>query len=58
MRAEKMSCRTKCNHDKLEFLGDQKGDKGINKYFRCQKCGSILIFSEDHVLYEVSQKKG
>jgi ribosomal protein S26 len=52
-----MSCGIKCNHDKLEFLGDQKGDKGVNKYFKCQKCGNILILSEDNVLYEVSQKK-
>lgn len=44
---------SKCPHDKIEFLGEQKGEKGANKYFRCQKCGNVLILSEEGNLYEV-----
>jgi hypothetical protein len=43
----------KCPHEKVELLGEQKGKKGTNKYFKCQKCGNVLILSEEGVLYEV-----
>lgn len=44
---------TRCPHDKLEFLGDQKGEKGVNKYYRCLKCGNVLILSEEGTWYEI-----
>jgi len=37
----------------VELLGEQKGERGLNRYFRCLKCGSVLILSEEGVLYEV-----
>ncbi|MEM0241052.1 MAG: hypothetical protein QXP29_06285 [Candidatus Nezhaarchaeales archaeon] len=43
----------KCLHDKLEFLGDQKGEKGVNRYYKCLKCGNVLILSEEGTWYEV-----
>ncbi len=43
-----------CPHEKVEFLGEQKGEDGVNRYYRCLKCGSVLILSEDGVLYEVA----
>ncbi|MBS7621243.1 hypothetical protein KEJ32_03930 [Candidatus Bathyarchaeota archaeon] len=43
-------------YDRIEFLGEQKGEKGTNKYFRCQKCGNALILSEERIIYEVSAK--
>ena len=49
-----MSEEWKCRHDKVEFIGEQKGEVGVNKYFKCLRCGSVLILSEDGVLYEVS----
>ncbi|MEM3771262.1 MAG: hypothetical protein QXW80_02960 [Candidatus Micrarchaeia archaeon] len=42
----------KCKHGG-ELLGERKGDKGVNRYYKCLKCGCILILSEDGVLYEV-----
>ncbi|MEM2213976.1 MAG: hypothetical protein QXD66_04930 [Candidatus Nezhaarchaeales archaeon] len=47
------SIEMKCPHDKLEFLGDQKGEKGVNKYYKCLKCGNVLILSEEGTWYEV-----
>jgi ribosomal protein S26 len=44
----------KCSHENVELLGEQKGEIGRNKYFRCQKCGNILILSEEGILYEVT----
>jgi hypothetical protein len=34
---------SKCIHDRLEYLGDQRGERAVNKYYRCAKCGSVLI---------------
>jgi ribosomal protein S26 len=43
----------KCPHSKVELLGEQKGERGANKYYKCLKCGNVLVLSEDGVLYEV-----
>jgi hypothetical protein len=42
-----------CKHDELEFLGAEKGEKWTNQYFRCRRCGAVLILSEDKLMYEV-----
>lgn len=47
----------KCSHSEVELLGEQKGDKGVNRYYKCLKCGSVLVLSEDGVLYEVPKKE-
>lgn len=45
----------KCSHEEVEFLGEQKGERGVNRYYRCLKCGNALILSEEGILYEVSK---
>ena len=47
--------KEKCSHGEVEFLGEQKGEKDVNRYYRCLKCGSILILSEEGILYEVTE---
>ena len=47
----------RCPHDDLELLGEQKGERGVNIYFRCKKCGNVLILSEDKTLYEIAGKR-
>jgi hypothetical protein len=49
----------KCTHTdgEIEFLGDEKSEGGRNKYFRCLKCGSVIIVSADGVFYEVPKKR-
>lgn len=42
-----------CKHEQIELLGIEKGEKGVNKYFRCLRCGNVLILSEDGRLYEI-----
>lgn len=42
-----------CEHGDVELLGTEKGERGVNKYFRCRKCGAVLVLSEEGVLYEV-----
>ena len=46
-----------CSHDEVELLGEQKGERGPNRYYRCFKCGSVLILSEEGVLYEVPKQE-
>jgi len=48
----------KCSHGKVELLGEQRGERGVNVYYRCLICGSILILSEDGTLYEVPKAEG
>ncbi len=33
----------KCRHEDLEFLGGQRTEGGENLYFRCKRCGDVLI---------------
>ncbi|MEM2212899.1 MAG: hypothetical protein QXQ28_04775 [Candidatus Nezhaarchaeales archaeon] len=49
-----MVIKRKCLHGEVEFLGEQRGEKGVNRYYRCLKCGSVLILSEEKVLYEIA----
>lgn len=46
-----------CPHGETELLGEQKGERGTNKYYRCLKCGNVLVLSEEGVLYEIPGKK-
>ena len=46
-----------CAHGEAELLGEQKGERGSNRYYRCLKCGSVLILSEEGTLYEVPKEK-
>ncbi len=47
------SSKPTCSHSEVELLGEQKGERGMNRYYKCLKCGSVLVLSEDGVLYEV-----
>lgn len=53
----RMSEGWQCSHDKIELIGEQKGEKGVNKYYKCLKCGNVLILSDEGVLYEVPAVK-
>lgn len=45
----------KCSHGETQFLGTQKSEKGMNKYYRCSKCGKILVLSSNNgFLYEIA----
>jgi ribosomal protein S26 len=52
-----MPVETECSHGGVELLGERKGERGSNRYYRCLKCGSILILSEEGVLYEYQSKR-
>ena len=52
-----MLVEKECSHGEVELLGEQKGERGSNRYYRCLKCGSVLILSEEGVLYEVTKRK-
>lgn len=47
----------KCSHGEVVLLGEQRGERGVNRYFKCLKCGNVLILSEDNVLYEVPKSQ-
>jgi len=38
--------KRKCPHGKVELLGHQKTEKGDILYYKCLRCGSVLVLSE------------
>ena len=32
-----------CKHETLDHLGNQKTDDGVNSYYKCRACGSLLV---------------
>ncbi len=46
-----------CKHEKIEYIGSQRGERGVNKYYRCLICGAVLVLSEDGVLYEIRPER-
>jgi hypothetical protein len=47
----------KCPHGKVELLGTERTEKGINYYYKCLKCGDVLILSNEGILYKVPRAK-
>jgi len=35
-----------CSHV-LEFIGDQKAESGVNRYFKCVKCGDVFVVTAE-----------
>jgi len=54
---ERFLAKDDCQHGDVEFLGTEKAGSGVNRYYRCRKCGAVLILSDENVLYEVKSKK-
>lgn len=32
-----------CKHESLEYVGEQKTDDGVNSYYRCKACGTLMV---------------
>lgn len=32
-----------CKHQTLDHMGEQKTDEGVNSYYKCRDCGSLLV---------------
>lgn len=43
----------KCSHSEVKLIGEQKGERGVNRYYKCMKCGSVMVLSEEGVLYQI-----
>jgi ribosomal protein S26 len=44
-----------CKHE-VDYVGEQKGEKGPVRYFRCKKCGSMIIRDDDGKKYEIKNQ--
>jgi hypothetical protein len=47
-----------CAHDDLEFLGSQRTDEGENKYFKCRRCGGVIVVTPQMKAYHIPGKEG
>lgn len=32
-----------CLHSELAYVGEQKAEYDVNRYFRCKNCGSVIV---------------
>ncbi len=48
--------KIKCPHSKVELVGEQKSGKGKNIYYKCIKCGYILVLSDENKLYGITNE--
>jgi hypothetical protein len=32
-----------CRHETLAFVGEQRTEDGVNSYYKCKKCGALLV---------------
>ena len=46
-----------CDHKDLEPIGEQKTDDGVNKYFTCKSCGSLIVVTPGSKVYRVKGTK-
>ena len=42
-----------CKHENLEFVGNQKTEEGVNAYYKCTACGTLLIMTPSRQVYGV-----
>jgi len=43
-----------CKHETLEFVGNQKTDEGVNAYYKCKACSTLLIMTPSRQVYGVA----
>ncbi len=47
-----------CKHESLEFVGEQKTDDGVNSYYRCKACGTLLVMMPSHKVLGIPGLQG
>lgn len=46
-----------CKHESLEYIGEQRTDEGVNTYFRCTKCGSLVVTTPARRVFSIEGVK-
>ncbi len=46
-----------CKHESLEYIGEQRTEEGVNTYFRCTKCGSLVVTTPERTVFSVEGVK-
>ena len=41
-----------CEHE-LDYVGSQETGKGANQYFKCKKCGSVIVRDDEGNKFEI-----
>jgi hypothetical protein len=42
-----------CTHGDLEYIGTQKDEAGVNTYFRCRACGSVVVVTPGRNVFAI-----
>jgi len=43
-----------CKHESLQYVGEQKTEDGVNSYYTCKSCGSLLVMTPSHKVIKIS----
>jgi hypothetical protein len=46
-----------CKHESLEYLGEQRTDDGVNTYFRCRNCNSMIVTTPERKVFSLEGLK-
>jgi len=46
-----------CRHESLKYVGEQKTDDGVNKYYTCTNCGEVLVVTPANTIIGIPGKK-
>ncbi len=48
---------SECKHVSLEYIGEQRTDEGVNTYFRCTKCGNLVVTTPERTVFAIKGVK-
>ena len=43
-----------CKHESLQYVGEQKTENGVNSYYTCKSCGSLLVMTPSRKVIRVA----
>jgi hypothetical protein len=43
-----------CKHESLQYVGEQKTEEGVNSYYTCKSCGSLLVMTPSRKVIKIA----
>lgn len=45
-----------CKHTELEFIGEERFEDGVNKYYKCKSCSHVIVFTAGGRMVHIKEK--
>jgi hypothetical protein len=46
-----------CRHESLKYVGEQKTDDGVNRYYTCANCGELLVVTPANTVIGIKSRQ-